>query len=203
MQIFPPCNFPTDNYWGVPCLLPGFPVAVPAPVLPWGCQARTRFMNGAWHFYTDDSKFEALWKSPQDLLKSSPVGFCEVNFTIPEDVPAAIALYQVYRKRFLSRAWQSKGLNCFVDLSVHQCFEEINLLGIPDGWGAFCTRGSWDIELLRRQLAIAREFNKNSLFLVYAGGKKIEAFCLDNGLYYFPSYRGPASYKGIVSNGGQ
>ena len=204
MKVFPDVAFGSDNDWGIPLLdIGACPSSLPLPFMPWGCQGRSKKMPGTWHFYVDDDKFNRLWIFPDGVVASNPSCLVEPNFTIPPDASRAVALYQIYRKRFISRWWQSQGFMTLVDLNVAEQFEDLNLLGVPAGWGAFCTRGSWDLGRLVHQFAIAKSISdsESPLFIVYAGGKDVELLCMQYGWQYYPTFRGPDVYRGVVNHG--
>jgi hypothetical protein len=74
-------------------------------------------------------------------------------------LPPALAIYQIWRKRWLGRYLQHYGKRIFVDLNVAAEHAGINLLGIPKGWRAFATRGYDDyLDDLANQLDIARQY---------------------------------------------
>lgn len=194
VKINPDVSFPTNNEWGVPVLsLDYCPGVLVEPFLPWGCVSRKKPMYGTWHFYVQDYKFEALWTNPPGIILSQPSIIVEPNFSIAPECAKATAIYQIYRKRFLSRFWQSKGIFTLVDLNVPQKFSDLNLLGVPKGWSAFATRGDrknidklyLDWELSKKKSGVI-----NPLFLVYSGGVNVENICLNMGWFYFDTYRG-------------
>lgn len=187
----PDALWASDNQLGIPSLLLSMQAdALDLPFVIWGSVSRKTRMNGTWGFYTDDYRFEALWKDPSALLATNCVSVIEPNFSIYSQTPPAVATWQIYRKRWLARYWQSKGVRVFVDLNVNKLFSEDNLLGIPNGWSAFATRGySERINDLRFELGIARSVagkKDGLLFVVYGGGKTIQTFCMDNGLIHLP-----------------
>ena len=66
-------------------------------------------------------------------------------------------------------------------------FYKLNLIGIPPGWSAFCTRGYSDrLNYLAFELEIAKSVaGDNPLtFVVYGGGEKVRQFCKEFGLIY-------------------
>lgn len=149
------------------------------PFVTWGSIARYREMKGTWNFYADDSTFEPLWGEPHKVLKSSPGAAVEMNFSVTVDTPAALAIWQTYRKRWISRYWQTLGIPTIVDLSVHPKYAELNLLGVPAGWWAFSTRGyvREPSDLLLSQYFQAKEIARSSgkfLFIVYGGGETLK-----------------------------
>jgi hypothetical protein len=192
----------TDNAYGVPALLPELAAReVPFPVMPWGCQGARRLMVGTWHCYTHDAKFEPLWKQPHRLLLSRPGAGVEPNFSTTEQTPFAFSLYQIYRKRWVARFWQSQGLRVFVDLNVEAELNAPhdatgghppNLLGVPRGWSAFASRAHADRpENLDREWEIAREWSGQAspLFLVVGGGRRVKERALANRWNWVPEHR--------------
>lgn len=205
MLVIPSVHFPGDSEFDIPVLDKTMqPSFLSAPFLPWGCQNREKFMLGTWHFYVEDAKFDSLWKRPNHLLLSQPSAIVEPNWTIPELCPRAALLYQIYRKRLLARYWQSCGVKIWVDLNVHLDYMDFNLLGVPLGWRFYACRGSWDIDGLLSRWAIAKSHagTDDIFFLVYAGGKQVESLARLHNWYYFPSYRGPDRFKGVIRDGG-
>lgn len=181
--------YPTDNEFGIPCLeLEMQASGVQMPVEAWGAIPRTRTMLGTYVLYVIDTNINVLWKEPRKLIVSGCRSVTEANFSINKDMPLAVALYQIYRKRWLSKFWHEEDdVKVFVDLNVPERFDNFNLLGIPDGWRTFATRGrSNDLEGLERQLALAKKKagTDKVIFLVYAGGKEIEKYCWQNKLVY-------------------
>lgn len=180
---------PTNNEWGVPVLrLDRQVVRLEAPFTRWGRDARKNQMRGTWHFYTDDYRFSRLWERPTDLPSNTRcAGAVECNFSVSDHMPPAVALWQIYRKRYLARVWQDLDVCTIVDLNVPPAFRELNLLGVPRGWRAYCTRGSSDrIGDLSDELALAVEHAQTTdvLFCVYGGGRAVQRFCLERGLIW-------------------
>jgi Domain of unknown function (DUF4417) len=190
--------FDSDNEWGIPSL----DIALQAksltqPFLPWGAVARQRLglFPQAAHFYVDDYKFDALWKRPEKLLSTGILEVVEPNFSIPDDAPKALALYQIYRKRYLAKYWQFYGgVNIFCDLNVGDRFLDFALLGVPLSWNSYACRGHSDkplSELLTRwELAKSHSCSNSPYFVVYAGGNKVRAICEEYSWHYFDTFRG-------------
>lgn len=128
--------FPSDNEYGTPTLdLTMQADSVIAPCLKWGSISRRAKPNvRTVHFYTDDYKFEALWRKPEQLANLRPRSVVEANFSTSETMPLALVLGAIFQKRWMSRFWQSCGIRVFVDLNVQPRFYEANLLGVPKGW---------------------------------------------------------------------
>jgi hypothetical protein len=187
----PDALWPSDNQFGIPSLLLSMQAdAVDLPVVVWGSISRNTSMNGTWAFYTDDYRFEHLWNDPSLIIKTACVNAIEPNYSIYNQTPPAVAMWQIYRKRWMARYWQSKGLRIFVDLNVNRAFAEDNLQGVPAGWSAFATRGYNDrVNDLAHELSLAQGVagkKDGLLFVVYGGGSIVKKFCMDNGLVHIP-----------------
>jgi hypothetical protein len=159
------------------------------PFVAWGTVSRKSRMPGTWHFYVDDYRYEALWKNPNRLLETGCINIVEPNFSVYQQTPPAVSNFQIYRKRWLARYWQSRGIRVFVDLNVSKRFYEDNLTGVPDGWSAFVTRGYQDrIYALKDEYGLARAISgkQEPLFIVYGGGKDAQIYCQDHNLIWIP-----------------
>lgn len=182
----PDAVWPTDNDWGVPLLdLNMQALAFDQPAAIWGAGGRKARMNGTWLFYTEDYRYEALWADPSPVLNTGAIAAVEPNFSVYRNMPAAVGLWQVYRKRWIARWWQSHGLRVWVDLNVASNHYELNALGIPQGWRAFATRGySERLDELHLEYGQACQFageGVTPLFLVVGGGKAVKAECMAHG----------------------
>jgi hypothetical protein len=192
----PDCLFPTDNAYGVPLLrndLQG--LFVDLPVCGWGCVSRKSRMKGTWHFYVDDSKFSALWKHPEGVLKTKAYNCAEANYTTDEQMPFAVGLYRIYQKRWMARFWQEHGMNIFVDLNVAPKFYKANILGVPSGWSSFATSAcDSKIDMLMEHAEIAKQVASGAplRFLVYGGGPKVRELCGEQNWVNIPDARNTA-----------
>lgn len=184
----PDALWASDNQLGIPSLLLSMQAdALDLPLVIWGSISRKTRMNGTWGFYTDDYRYESLWKDPSLLLATNCVSAIEPNFSVYNQTPPAVATWQIYRKRWMARYWQSKGIRIFVDLNVNKTFAEDNLMGVPAGWSSFATRGySERLNDIKFELGLAQGVagKKDILFVVYGGGKDVKIFCMDNGLIH-------------------
>jgi len=186
--------WPTDNELGIPRLDPEVQAnGLDAPFVKWGTVARRKAhasMGGTWHFYTDDSKFDGLWRHPELVALSGCVSVIEPNFSVGPQAPRAVAIWQTYRKRWLARYWQAQGIRVFVDLNVPIEHAVTNLTGVPAGWRAFATRGYTHYEgHLIQQFDIASEIaGAPILFVVYGGGREIQRITQQRGLLWFPDH---------------
>lgn len=190
-------RWPSDNQAGIPTLdLSRQATAIPSPVIQWGSRRGGRKNNivgaGTLHFYTDDYRFERLWRDPSPVTNSHLGAVVEPNFSVYVDMPPALALYQIWRKRYLARLWQHAGLSVLVDLNVAATYTALNLMGIPKGWRAFATRGYQDwLDDLENQYDIAKTLAKpeTPLMFVYGGGEAVAEFCQQHLLWHIPDER--------------
>lgn len=190
--------FPSDNEFGIPTLDMSLQSdSVVAPCLKWGSISRRARPNvRTVHFYTDDYKFEALWRKPEQLANLRPRSVVEPNFSTSEVMPRALVLGAIFQKRWMSRFWQSCGIRIFVDLNVQPRFYEANLLGVPKGWQSYATRyvntlpdgTKAGVEWVERDYEVAeRHADGNKvLFAVFGGRDKAEALCARNGWLWIP-----------------
>lgn len=182
--------FPSDNILEVPTLREDMQAkAVQIPFVCFGEQRRTYNMQGqgTLHFYTDDYRFRAIYEHPDRILQHNPANIVEPNFSLFNETPIAFGLQHIYKKRFLARACQEKGIRVFVDLNVAPKYYKVNMLGVPRGWSSYCTRGYMDrINQTAFELEMAREWADGTplLFVVYGGGKPVQEFCRTNRLVY-------------------
>lgn len=178
----PDAIWPSDNEWGIPLLdINRQAKAIDQPWAIWGAMSRKSRMNGTWLFYTEDYRYEALWADPSPLLNSNCANAVEPNFSCYENMPPAVAIWQIYRKRWIARWWQSYGVRILVDLNVAVNHADLNRLGIPAGWSAFATRGYAErISATHAEYEIAQSIageGVTPLFVVYGGGKAVKAEC--------------------------
>ena len=173
--------YPSNNEFDIPTLLmDNMPVHLELPLNPWGAEARYKKGITTYHFYVDDYRFEQLFKDPIKLLESGCKAIVEPNCSIHDQTPMAHAIWQTYRKRYLCRYLQECGMQIWVDLNVSPHFEEINALGVPEGYNAFCTRGvtGW-LNTTERHWEMAKrisELDKPNMF-VYGGGDDVAEWC--------------------------
>mgnify|MGYP002857165539 CR=1 FL=1 len=191
LNYVPDCIFPCDNEFEIPSLrLDMQPKYCEIPFVLFGEQARTFQMNGqgTLHFYTDDYRFgDSLFQHPEKILKHNPANIVEPNYSLFNETPIAFGLQQVYKKRFISRSMQERGIKVFADLNVAPKFYKLNMLGIPKGYQAFCTRGYEDrLYHLEFELKMAEFIADGNplLFVVYGGGIKVKRFCREHQLIH-------------------
>lgn len=186
--------FPSEAEWNIPLLdLKMQAQTVVNPVRIWGTIARTNSMPGTWVFYTDDYRFTGLMSNPDQLIGSGCAVAAEMNFTIAPDTPKVCALYSVYKKRWYNRYWQSRGVRTIVDLfTTKTVLGDMDLLGVPEGWGAYSTRGEGDRQIAGIEFdyerACKRAGGDPHLFLVYGGNDAVKRLCELRGWVWVASY---------------
>lgn len=184
--------YPSNNEFEIPTLLSdNQPVHLELPFTPWGVEGRYKKGITTYHFYVDDYRFEQLYKNPILLLQSGCRAIVEPNNSIHDQTPVAYGIYQIYRKRYLARYLQECGMQVWVDLNVSHRFAEYNLLGVPEGYNAFFTRGvsGWQPHL-EYNLELAQRisgYDKPNMY-VYGGGKDIEEWCQQKGIRYLAEF---------------
>lgn len=183
-------SFPTDNEFGIPCLLPqGELGGMPEPCERWGRYARGSSNPGSLHFYTDDARFETVWQKPKWIIESGVKAIVEPNVSTYPGQPLAIILWGIYRKRWLARWAQQYGVFVFVDLNVESMYQKYNLLGVPRGWKHYATR-SYDTmpETLIQdyECAIAHAGTSDIVFAVFGGGQATRRICLERKWIHIP-----------------
>lgn len=189
--FIPDSLFPSDNELEIPTLRMDMqPKYCDIPFVLYGEQRRTFQMDGTGtlHFYTDDYRFgDTIYQHPEKILNHNPANIVEPNYSLYNETPIAFGMQAVYKKRFISRAMQERGIRVFVDLNVAAKFYKLNLIGVPMGYSSFCTRGYSDrLNYLAFELEIAKMVACDNplLFVVYGGGEKVKAFCRENNLVY-------------------
>lgn len=170
--------WPSDNEYQIPTLLISQDHGVDLPVIAWGSIGRSRQMPGTWHMYVDDYRFDGLWKNPHLPIDTGCKAIVEPNVSLFEQTPMAAAIWATYRKRWLARYWQSRNRRIWVDLNVPECFQQINLLGVPQCWRHFATRG-YDRRLhaLDDEYRIATDHNRDAMLMVIGGGAAVAEWC--------------------------
>lgn len=187
----PDCLFPSDNQMEIPTLsLDVQPTHVEIPFLCYGEQKRSKDMRGSGvlHFYTDDYRWQSIYVHPEKILRHNPGAIVEPNFSLFNETPVAFGLQAIYKKRWVGRAMQDRGIPVFVDLNVANKWYAINLFGVPTGYGAYCTRGYSDrIPALEYEYMLAERVADGNLkfFVVYGGGMEVKEWCFSQPKAYY------------------
>lgn len=190
----PDCLYPSNNMYDIPTLLLSHQAKeVSLPFIPYGAEARTAKGVATYHFYVDDYRFEGIWNDPNGVIKDSLVSIVEPNLSLYDTTPVSYGLHLIYKKRWLARYLQSKGVLVYADLNVSQKFAEYNVLGLPEGWNAFFTRGyAQRIEYLELEYLIAQKISglQSPNFCIYAGGQLVKKWCTEHNVLYIEQMRG-------------
>jgi hypothetical protein len=178
--------YPSNNEFEIPTLsLKKQATDLVLPLAIWGSVKRTLEMRGTWLFYTGDERYTALNKDPRPVIRTGCAAAAEPNFSSYEQMSVAEGVYRIFQKRWIGRFWQKKGgINLLVDMNVSPKFYAQNLLGVPPGWKAYCTRGYQDrLEYTQKEyeMAVERAGTDEITFLVYGGGQKVKEACQANG----------------------
>lgn len=183
-EAAPNAIFPTDNDYGIPVLdLSMQATELVGPICTWSSIGRKK-MIGTWLFYVDDYKFSKLWDDPLVVLQSQCSVCVEPNYSDCSQDPLALVLWNTYKKRWIARLWQSRGIRIIVDMCANERYLKENLIGVPKGWRSFASRG-WNhaVTDLRTQYSLACEIagDRAPLFVVYGGGKVVTDLCTEQG----------------------
>lgn len=186
--------YPTDNSFGIPCLRNDMrpQAGLLLPCDGWGALSRRRRGVELWHFYTSDYRFENVWNNPDVIIRTGCTEIIEPNFSIYDTTPRAQALWQIYRKRWLGRYFQDRGVRVWADLNVSPAHSRDNILGIPQGYDAFATRATDDRAAdLLFEIETARHLSGKSVpnMLVFGGGPRVAEICLQAGVIHVKQCR--------------
>ncbi|WP_392436446.1 DUF4417 domain-containing protein [Cruoricaptor ignavus] len=188
VEWVPDCLFASDNVFDIPVLkMPKSDVYLHLPLKPYGADARTKTGVGTYHFYVDDYRFNAIWNNPEKIINSGCHAIVEPNCSLYETTPIGYGIFLIYKKRWIARMLQDFGIDVFVDLNVTEKFHEYNVMGVPEGYNAFFTRGYDNrISALEKELELAKKISgmERPNFCVYAGSKKVKDFCNKHSLTY-------------------
>ncbi len=187
----PDCIFPSNNKYDVPSLLRDKQATMLVnPVKPYGAEKRSKQGVGTYHFYVDDYRFYKIWDDPSNLIESGISAIVEPNLSLYNSTPISYGLHLIFKKRWIARFLQSYNIEVFVDLNVNPKFYKYNLLGVPNGWNAFSTRGYADnIEALKTEIEIAQKVSgkREPYMIIYGGGKKAKELSAKHNLTYIES----------------
>lgn len=120
-------RFPSQNYWGIPDLLPErLAAVVPGPGNPFlvyrtSKLTRASSYGGILGFFVDDYRFSCAWTYPERMAAVlgglGLAAVCEPDFSLWIDDPLSEQLHAVYRSRWCGRYWQSLGLDVIPSLN--------------------------------------------------------------------------------------
>lgn len=182
------CLYESDNIFDIPNLRFDLQAGkLQLPLSPWGAQARQKAKAATYHFYVDDYRFKAIWNNPAKVVNSGCVALVEPNLSLFDTTPVAWGLQSIYRKRWIARYFQERGIRVYADLNVSRKFRDYNCMGIPAGYNAFFTRGYADrLPGLEAEYDIACKISglQTPNLIVYGGGRPVKEFCMAHNLLY-------------------
>lgn len=192
VNLFVGCGdrlYASDNEYGIPSLImEGQPESsILYPVCLWGHKGKYRNLVKTYLFYLPDKSIKGLSKNPLKVILSGCEEVAELNFTVNDNTPPAIAIEATYQKRWISRNLQERGFKVWVDLNVSRRYADLNLMGVPKGYNGFITRGYEDrIQDIAFELSLAKQVSglDHPNMAVYGGGKKVQDFCEKHLLHH-------------------
>lgn len=178
----------TARDWDIPILDPAWACTVqslPAAWIGWGkwCR-RDRIAGRGVHHYRADPCWSAHWKHPDTLPNLGVSVGVECNYSTFDGYPRALALGDLYRKRWLAAHWGRRGVKLLVDLNVDPAFRDLMLLGVPAGWPSYATRHHVDVpiaELEADHAAALAHCGREPLFVVFGGDRRVRDLCRARG----------------------
>ena len=180
--------FPVDE-WDVPMLnIEMQPFKVDLPWDAWNSVKRN-YQYATIHFYEWDYKFNYLFEQPEKIIPKNPKAVVEPNCSTDVNTPLAYLLGMVYAKRWLARTWQSYGIPVWVDVNFAASQAKWQMLGVPQGWKAYATRGCpdyFDYNQDQFEAACSRAGTKNILFVVVGGGERFRRKVEKKGWIWVP-----------------
>lgn len=183
--------YPSDNEYDIPVLLTEMQAGrLELPCVPFGTAFKAQGARTV-HYYVEDYRFAGLWENPAKGVNGTTTQAVEPNFSLFDTTPVARGLERIYRKRWIARWWQDRCIRIYADLNVSAKFRDLNLLGIPDGWNAFATRGyRGKLEAVKMEHAIARRVSgcDTPNMVVYGGGREIHEYCMAHSLLYVTDF---------------
>ena len=104
-----------DNPWDIPCVYPAIRQLTgkeQAISFNYALTFKGDKEETICHFFVDDYQFERVWKNPDNyvsmLRKFKAVA--APDFSVSDDFPTAIKIYNEYRKAWLTRYFQEQGV---------------------------------------------------------------------------------------------
>ena len=121
--------FPSSNLYGIPDIkVDEFEIK---ELIPYRVDGNR---NGTAHFFLDDYRFERCWKNPDSQISELKkyAGVLSPDFSMYTNYPEAYQIWQVYRNRWCTCYWQSKGIKVIPTVSwSDESSYKYTFLGIP------------------------------------------------------------------------
>lgn len=152
----------------------------------WGRENRSKKGIKTMLFYCEDYRFSHIIQRPEILIEKGIVNAAEINYSVHTNMPFPLALYQTFKKRYVSRYMQEMGLNIMVDLNVPPVWQEMNIQGVPDGWNSYICRGYDEVEwIIAAHDTAKRKSGKDyPNMVIYGGNQETRNYCQKNGIVY-------------------
>jgi len=103
----------------IPEILPEYEINKNLDWMPFNYAKTSADGNAGIHFFIDDYQFARLWNAP-DRYISTLRRFdcvCSPDFSMYTDMPAAMQIYNHYRKHWLAAYWQAMGVIVYPTIS--------------------------------------------------------------------------------------
>lgn len=128
---------------------------VPADLVSFNYMLNTKQYEKGIHFFIDDYQFERVWNKPAYYLEKIADYDCMLtpDFSLYQEMPQALCIYNVYRSRFIGALAQQMGITVIPTLqwrdkaSYEYCFDglkggtvAVSTIGVKKGKGydIFC-----------------------------------------------------------------
>jgi hypothetical protein len=188
-------NFAADNEWGIPEIQKTDVDLTGAKWVSFGEKAAIKDpANTVLHFYIDDYKFNIVWDAPHRYINLFRQCRAVVtpDFSNYNDMPKAQHLWNHYRRQWVGRYWQDRGVNVICSLSWGVgCLYDWSFEGIPQH--TVCA-ASFVSENMNKEAAVyemmeALDVVKPSALFIKCGAKDEEALREYFDFEVIPTYR--------------
>lgn len=92
---------------------------IPSHLIDFSQALTSKDFEAGIHFYIDDNRFERIWRSPQRYLPILRKFSCVLSpdFSLYQDMPLAMKIWNIYRSRFLGQIMQRAGIRVIPTIS--------------------------------------------------------------------------------------
>lgn len=119
----------TEGFYNIPII--AAVDHVPTDLIPCNYMLTSKEYNKGIHFFKDDYQFERFWNRPYDYLEYLRMFDCVLSpdFSLYQDMPEAMKIWNCYRSHLLGQFWQKAGVNVIPTLlwadekSYNYCFD--------------------------------------------------------------------------------
>lgn len=143
--------------WEIPLIESTFD-SIPERLVLFSNLKKTTETNQWVHFYTDDRRFECIWKNPSMYVGRLQKfdGIISPDFSIYRDMPLSMQVYNTYRNHALAHWFSTKGIKVIPNVrwgdnrSYDFCFSGIQPNSIVAIGSNGCINSKSDIEYFRQ-----------------------------------------------------